>query len=200
MSLKKRVVSRVVGQFHRPHGLGGLLAGWVMAHRSSNRRRNQWAVSLLEVQPTDHVLEIGFGPGIAIGELSRLATRGRIYGIDHSPLMVRRAQKRNDVAVRSGRLQLSVASVEELPSLGGPLDKVLAVNSMGFWPEPEKRLRELRARLRPGGRIAVVSQPRCPGATDQTSRRAASEIETALKNAGFSQTRVETLPLDPPVV
>jgi hypothetical protein len=33
-----------------------------MAHRSSNRRRNAWAVSLLEVWPTDRVLETGRPP------------------------------------------------------------------------------------------------------------------------------------------
>ncbi len=61
---------RVVGQFMRPHGPGGHVTGWVMAHRSSNRRRNRWVVSLLDVQPTDRVLEIGFGPGIAVRELA----------------------------------------------------------------------------------------------------------------------------------
>jgi hypothetical protein len=39
------------------------MAGSVMAHRSSNRRRNACAVSLLDVQRHDRVLEIGFGPG-----------------------------------------------------------------------------------------------------------------------------------------
>jgi hypothetical protein len=45
-----------------------------MAHRPSNAQRNRWVVSLLDVQPTDRVLEIGFGPGIAIQELSWSAT------------------------------------------------------------------------------------------------------------------------------
>jgi ubiquinone/menaquinone biosynthesis C-methylase UbiE len=55
-----------------------------MAHRSSNRRRNAWVVSLLEVRRGDRVLEIGFGPGLAIRELARLATEGYVCGIDHS--------------------------------------------------------------------------------------------------------------------
>ncbi len=117
----------------RPHGLGGHLAGWVMAHRSSNRRRNRWAVSLLDVQPTDRILEIGFGPGIAIGELSRLAIQGQVHGVDHSAVMVRQARGRNAAAVRSGRVELRAGSVEDLPTLGEPVDKILAVNSMGFW-------------------------------------------------------------------
>jgi hypothetical protein len=89
--VNKRVIRWLAGQFHRPHGVGGHLAGWVMAHRCSNRRRNRWVVSLLDVQPAGRVLEIGFGPGIAIAELSWLATRGpgirrRSFGGPGQPL------------------------------------------------------------------------------------------------------------------
>lgn len=200
MALKDRVLRRVAGQFHRPHGMGGHLAGWVMAHRSSNRERNRWVVSLLNVQPADRVLEIGFGPGIATTELSRLASRGQIFGIDHSQVMLRQASKRNSVAVRAGRVDLRLGSVELLPDFGAPLDKILAVNSVGFWPDPVARLTELRSMLRPGGEIAIASQPRCPGATRETSARAAEEIASQLREAGFPETRVETLDLEPPVV
>ena len=200
MGLKQRVARRVVGQFSNPHGVGGRLAGWVMAHRSSNRQRNRWVVSVLDVQPTDRVLEIGFGPGLAVEALGRLASRGTVLGVDHSNVMVRRARRRNGPAVRAGRVDLRLGSVETLPDFEGPVDKILAVNSMGFWPDPVARLQELRSRLRPGGKLAIASQPRCPGATSETSAKAALEIEGALQRAGFSRTSVETLDLDPPVV
>jgi SAM-dependent methyltransferase len=200
VTVKQRVARHLVRQFHRPHGLGGRLAGGAMAQRSSNRRRNLWGVSLLDVQPTDRILEIGFGPGIAIHALSELATRGLIYGVDHSEVMVRQAAKRNAAAIRVGRVDLRCGSVENLPVFGAPLDKIMAVNSMGFWPEKLTRLKELRDKLRPGGQISIASQPRCPGATTATSEKAAQEIDTMLRQAGFSRTRIETLPLDPPVV
>jgi SAM-dependent methyltransferase len=172
----------------------------VLAHRSSNRVRNRWVVTLLDVQPTDRVLEIGFGPGLAIEALSRLATRGSVFGVDHSEVMVKRARARNRAAVRAGRVDLRLASVDDLPDFGGSFDTVLAVNSMAFWPDPAARVEELRCRLRPGGRIAIATQPRCPGATGDTSRRAAAHIEAVLLGAGFTSARVETLALEPPVV
>jgi SAM-dependent methyltransferase len=152
MSIRQRAVRRLIGQFHRPHGLGGRLAGWVMAHRSSNRRRNLWVVSLLDVQPTDRILEIGFGPGIAIHALSELATGGLVYGVDHSEVMVRQAAKRNAAAIRAGRVDLRCASVHNLPAFGAPLDKIMAVNSMGMWPEKLTRLTELRTSFAPVAR------------------------------------------------
>ena len=114
--------------------------------------------------------------------------------------MVRHASRRNAAAVRAGRVDLRCGSVEELPLLGDPLDRILAVNSMGFWPKPAEQMRELRRRLRPGGRIAIASQPRCPGATRETSKQAAQEIEEVLEEVGFSIARVEILGLDPPAI
>jgi hypothetical protein len=51
------------------------------------------------MQPTDHVLEIGFGPGLAIQQVARLVPTGHVVGIDHSALMVQQAGRRNQAAV-----------------------------------------------------------------------------------------------------
>jgi hypothetical protein len=76
MKLKERFIAHVHAQFGRPNGFWGSIAGWIMAVRSSNRKRNVWAVSLLDVQHGDRILEIGFGPGLAIREISRIALDG----------------------------------------------------------------------------------------------------------------------------
>ena len=189
----------VIGQAHHPRGAAGRVTAWEMAHRPSNRQRNGWVVSLLGVLSTDQILEIGFGPGVAVAELVR-AGAGHVYGIDHSGVMLRQASRRNAAAIRAGRVTLIRASVDQLPpALDGPFDAIVAVNSLAFWPAPTRRLAELRRRLAPGGRIAIASQPRCPGATADTSRSAAREIENLLRDAGFTRMRTETLLLSPPV-
>jgi SAM-dependent methyltransferase len=195
-----RILDRdVIGQAHHPRGAAGRVTAWEMAHRPSNRQRSHWVVSLLGIQPADQVLELGFGPGVAIAALAR-AGAGHVYGVDHSGVMLRQASKRNAAAIRAGRVTLIKAAADQLPpALDGPFDAILAVNSLGFWPEPGQRLAELRRRLTPGGRLAIASQPRCPGATADTSRRAAREIEGLLTGAGFTHLSTQTLPLNPPV-
>ena len=189
----------VIGQAHHPRGAAGRVAAWEMAHRPSNRQRSRWVVSLLGVRPADNVLEIGFGPGLAIAALAR-AGAGHVYGIDHSGVMLRQASRRNAAAIRAGRVTLIRASVDQIPpALDGPFDAILAVNSLGFWPDPGGRLAELRQRLAPGGRIAIASQPRCSGATAATSRDAARQIEGLLAEAGFTHLSTQALPLSPPV-
>jgi ubiquinone/menaquinone biosynthesis C-methylase UbiE len=171
-----------------------------MGRRSSNVARNHWAVRLLDVQPTDRVIELGCGPGVAIAALATRASRGLVVGVDHSQVMIRQAGRRNRSAVKAGRVRLVAAPVENLSISGGPFDAALAVNTVGMWPDSTARLRELAGLLRPGGHIALVSQPRCPGATAATSAAAANELAVLLTDAGFKQLRTETLDLDPPAV
>jgi SAM-dependent methyltransferase len=200
MNWRQKLTTAIQSQFRRPHGFAGWLAGWEMALRSSNRQRNMWAVGLLGVEPTDRILEIGFGPGIAIRELSRRATHGLVCGVDHSAVMVRQATRRNAAAVHAGRVDLRLGTAEHLPAFAEPFDKVLAVNNMGMWREPDERLKALHRLMRPGGRIAIVSQPRCPGATAETTVAAGREIAARLTAAGFMGIRSDTLALKPPVV
>lgn len=200
MDIRQKLVRAIQSQFMQPRGLVGWLAGWEMALRPSNRLRNAWAVSLLDVAPTDRVLEIGFGPGIAIRELSRRVTRGLVCGVDHSAVMVRQAARRNAAAMSAGRVDLRLGSAEDLPAFAEPFDKVLAVNNLGRWREPEEQLKSIRSLMRSGGRIAIVSQPRCPGATAETTVAAGQKIATYLTAVGFTGIRSEMLALKPPVV
>ena len=200
MRLGQKVIERVRAQFGRPTGLPGRIAGGIMAHRESNRRRNAWAVSLLDVQRDDRVLEIGFGPGIAIKELSTRAPEGYLCGLDHSTVMVQQAARRNAEAVRRGQVDLRLGSAESLPAFKAPFDKVLAVNVTLFWDRPVELLGNLRRVLRMGGRIAIAFQPRGPGATDEAAATTGQGLVSALRDAGFSHVRLETLELKPAVV
>jgi ubiquinone/menaquinone biosynthesis C-methylase UbiE len=148
--------------------------------------------------PTDRVIELGCGPGVAIAALATRAIQGLVVGVDHSQVMICQARRRNRAAIRAGRVRLIHAPVQSLSISDGPFNAALAVNTVGMWPDPIARLRELARLLRPGGRIALVSQPRCPGATAATSAAAASELAGLLTEAGFEHLRTEMLDLDPP--
>lgn len=168
-----------------------------MASRASNRARNSWAISLLDIQPDDRILEVGFGPGVAVQELSKIAVSGFVVGIDHSATMLRQARKRNAAAIRNGKIELRLGSVSALPAFSGPFDKCLAVNSMHHWEKPLEQLKELRRLLKLGGLIAITEQPRSRGATDETAQRMGKEIAVALREAGFSRIRLETKKMKP---
>lgn len=71
------------------------MVGWIMGRRSSNVQRSRWAVELLGIKPTDRVIELGCGPGVAIAALASQASQGLVVGVDHSEVMIRQASRRN---------------------------------------------------------------------------------------------------------
>jgi len=192
---------RLVRQFGDPSGALGKVVGFIMSHRLSNLERISWAVSLLNVRPTDCVLEIGYGPGIAIQILGRLATEGFVYGVDRSQLMFEQAARRNKKLTGAGRVRLMVASASRLPSFDRRIDKVLDINSFQFWDDQVAVLAEIRERLSSGGIIAIAHQPRSHGATEQDTMKAGQRISGHLSAAGYQEVRVEIKHMKPvPVV
>lgn len=184
-------------QFGRPAGLWGAVAGFIMANRRQNRERNVWTIALLDLQRSDRVLEIGFGPGVAIQDISRIISEGFVAGIDHSETMVRQARRRNAAAIREGRVDVRLGTVSALPAFPAPFDKCLAVNTIQFWNDPVERLQALRRLLRAGGLIAITEEPRFSGATDDSAQEIGKEMVAALTKAGFSQVRLETRKMKP---
>ena len=197
----KAAIRRVLrSQFGRPSGFIGSIVGKIMSLRPSNRERIRWTVSLLDVQPDDRVLEVGFGPGFATRLVSEIVSTGLVAGVDHSEVMLGQATRRNAEAIRDGKVDLRLGSASDLPAFNEAFDKIFTINSIHFWNEPVDCLKGLRELLKPGGLIAVTLQPRSRGSTDETAREGGQEIAGFLEEAGFSPVRLEMKPSKPVAV
>ena len=147
-------------QFGRPAGWRGRAIGHLMALK--NAGLNRVAVELLEVEPDDRVLEIGFGPGKAILEAARRANRGFVAGVDRSEVMLRQAERRNRRLIAEGRVDLRQGDVAALPFESGSFTRVFEVNSFHHWPEPSEGLREIRRVLCDGGTLLLCLRMKHP--------------------------------------
>ena len=113
-------------------------------------------VERLDLRPTDRVLEIGCGHGVAATFICRRLAGGSYTGLDRSPKMIAAAVRRNAAHVEAGTARFLVASLEEVDLGEQRFDVVLAVRVGIFHREPE-RARELAARwLAPAGRVVAV--------------------------------------------
>ncbi|MGQ0604550.1 MAG: class I SAM-dependent methyltransferase [Anaerolineales bacterium] len=180
--------------FGHPRGLVGHLVGWAMAFK--NRERTEWAVSLLNVQPADRVLDIGCGPGVAVQRIASAAPEGFVAGVDISEVMVTQATRRNIAAIHAGRVEVKQGAVERIPYSDQHFDKALAVNSYRFWPAPVENLKELRRTLKPGGLLAIIEQPMSK-AGEASVPALRDELHSRLTGAGFRNIRLVTTPMKP---
>ncbi len=176
--------------FGRPEGLLGAIAGRLMAWK--NRGRSLSVLELVDPRPGERILEIGFGPGVDIHRVSRIAAF--VAGVDRSEVMLRQARRRNAEAIRAGRVELHAGEACSLAFPDGSFDKAFSINSAQFWPEPFAVTRELHRVLEPGGRLVLAVQPRSSGANARTSQETAVELAALLRASGFQDVTPELRP------
>jgi SAM-dependent methyltransferase len=188
-------------QYRNPSGLLGRFVGHRMAQ--DHRPENIWTVSILNAQLGDHVLEIGFGPGFAVQELSKIVSQGRIDGIDFSATMLGAARRRNAAAIRRGQVVLRRGDVKALPFEGNLFDKAFSIHSIYFWPQPHHALREIWRVIKPGGILALTilpkdkwnpEDPTAPVGTRDCRPYSGDELCDMLLEAGFSGTFINSDP------
>jgi trans-aconitate methyltransferase len=191
---------QVVGQFKKPSGPLGHIVGWIMAARGSNRERSRWTVDLLHIDPDDRVLELGCGPGVALEHVARRLLSGTVVAIDHSPVMVKQATRRNREAIATGRVLVRVGQIEDVRTLSGPFTKIFSVNVIQFMPDKTAFFQLLCAKLAPGGIVATTYQPRNKNPTRADAIAMADRISAAMKSAGFAKIHVEERDFKPPAI
>lgn len=157
-------------QLAHPQGLWGAILGHVMAFTQA--RVNAWTVGLLSLTPTDEVLDLGFGPGLGVRYASQVAAR--VYGVDHSKVMLRQATRRNARAIEAGRVVLA----QQMNVPDASIDKAFSVDTVQLVEDVDAHVRDLYRVLRPSGVAAVAVQ--CPGMPGWIRR-----VERAMEEAGF---------------
>lgn len=193
MSIKQNIFA----QFKKPHGCVGQLAGFIMANRPSNIDRNDWTLELIDLQPTDQILEVGFGPGIAIEKTARIVQQGLVIGVDHSEAMLHQATKRNATAIAQGNVRLILGTINTLETPDNTFNKIFSSNVVQFWDNHEKEFARLYDLLSPSGKIATTYMPRHKNATNSDTKKKADEIVESLKAVGYKNIQIREKQLNP---
>lgn len=168
-------------------GVTGLVAGLVML--IAGRARAQLTVDLASVSGTDHVVDIGCGPGSSV----RMAARrgAQVIGVDPAAVMLRVARScaRGHPGVR-----WSQGAAEALPVPDGWATVVWSIATVHHWRNVAAGLAEVRRVLVSGGKfLAIERQVRADatglashGWTDDQAQSFAAQCRTA----GFDAARI----------
>ncbi len=144
----------VLDQLGFPHGRLASLTGWFL--NRVNRAAIHDAVALLELQPGQRVLEVGFGGGASLRLLlDAVGPTGEVFGTELSPELLTEARRRLIIPRLRGHLRLERAIVEKLPLPNASFDAVLSLHTIFFWLDVDRGFRELARVLVPGGRLVL---------------------------------------------
>ena len=183
----------IAKQSRCPTGLLGWLIGCIM--EAETTAENDAALERLELGPTDHVLEVGFGPGRALERVAGMVTAGRVAGAEVSEEMIRMATRRCKRFIREGRVELRLGTAEKLPFESASFDEVYSVHTLYFWERPAEVVAELRRVLKRGGMLELCFRPRGDAGTEDFPSTVYrfytdAEITRLLRDGGFDDVSV----------
>ncbi len=198
MNLINRVrASLLAGQHGHPKGIVGYLLGEQMVRQ--HIPETAWTISLLDIQPQDQILELGFGAGRALELVAAQASNVYVSGIDISQAMVRAASRRNARAIKSGRVTLHHGDLTTLPFPDNQFDKVFSIQTLYFWSDPRRALAEIFRVLKLGGTLVVTLSTGTTDSIEVTELERyqlllEEQIVPAMKQVGFSLVSIEQGP------
>src|SRR5215472_18993199 len=106
---------------------------------------------LMELQPSDRVLDLGCGTGWASRRMARVA--GEVVGLDVADEMLRRAERASSTFKN---IRYVWGSAENIPAADNYFSKVLSVESFYYYADQGKALDELRRVMAPGGKLFIL--------------------------------------------
>lgn len=140
-----------------------------------------WAVDQLEIKPSDHVLEIGCGTGVAAALVCQKLKSGKLLAIDRSRTAIQSARKHNREHIRAGRAEFVATSLRAAELEPRRFHKIFAFNVGSLRKDESGELALLMQALRPDGQLCVFEQP--PSAAKTGS--VADQLLSVLHKNGF---------------
>ena len=175
----------------------GIIGRYLMTKifNKGNAALNSFVKESLNLQKSDHVLEIGFGPGTLISEIAEITTEGIVEGVDFSKEMYKQANDLNHHKISTGKVRLHKVECSSLPFGNESFSKICSTNTIYFWDEPEVYFKEFFRVAKRGATIAIGFRDK-----DQMSNLdldekifnnySQNEVVTLLLNSGFSKARI----------
>ncbi len=153
MNHDKDFLQQLASQLSCPKNTEGIEVANNM--HESNIRMTRSAIDALQLANGDLILEIGHGNCKHLPEILQKAERTSYYGLEISELMQKQAAEANIAAIQANRASFHLYNGQKIPFSENTFNKILTVNTIYFWENPEDFIKEIYRVLKPGGLFAI---------------------------------------------
>lgn len=142
-------------------------------------------ITALSPAPDSVVADIGSGTGYFAVRLAHFVPKGRVYGVDTEPDMVKYLGER---AKREGlRNLVSIAGRPDDARLPAKVDLALMVDVYHHISGRESYFSKLRGSLKPGARVAIIDfRLEAPAGPPKKERIPPAQVKAELARAGYA--------------
>lgn len=173
---------------HTGHHSFSDAAAW--SKKFDDPKRDAWqkpheVIQALKLKPDAVVADIGAGTGYFAVRFAHMVPKGRVYGVDTEPDMVKFLGER---AKREGLANLTAVAAEPgNPRLPDKADLVILVDVYHHVDKREAYFRQLQQSLKPEGRVAVIDfKMDSPEGPPPSARIAPDRVKKEMLAAGYT--------------
>ena len=149
------MIKRLTANARKPQGFWGKLM--IKKMNATHYDMTRWALEQIKLPEGGAVVDLGCGGGRCVKLLDSMCG-AKIYGVDYSPLCVKKAGRKNRRSIKSGKVEILKSSVEKLPFGDCSIDCAVSVESVYFWDKPDKAFSEILRVLKAGGSLNIVCE------------------------------------------
>lgn len=153
-------------------------------------QRDAWqkpmqVIQAVGVTKTSHVADIGSATGYFPVRIAKVATKGKVWGIDVSPSMVNFLNKRAEKEELEN-LYSTLATADD-PLIPRPVDFIFMVNTYHHINNRVDYFAKLKSKLKKQGKLIIIDYKKqeLPFGPKLSMKIAAKDIINELKRAGF---------------
>lgn len=186
-----------VSQTRKPEGFLGKMMLKGMNH--GHAKMADWGMDHLRKADPENIVDLGCGGGRNAGELLKKYEKAHVTAIDYSELSVENAKKYNQEMIAAGRCDVQQGDVSALNLEAEAYDLATAFETIYFWPGLVQCFSQVAKVLKPGGYFLICNESdgtdpaslKFEKIIDGMKNHTAEEIESALKEAGFSKVKAD---------
>jgi ubiquinone/menaquinone biosynthesis C-methylase UbiE len=166
------------------------------AQQFDDPKRDAWqkpheVIQALALKPDAVIADIGSGTGYFSVRLAHMVPKGRVYGVDIEPDMVKYLAER---AKRDGLKNLiALTGAPDDPLLPEKVDFILMVDTFHHIQDRDRYFRTLQDSLKPGGRIAIIDfRMDSTDGPPKSARSTPEGVKAELNRAGYGLVQEHT--------